>query len=61
MPSIEILALDLSDWQKTEEALKNIGPIHLLVNNAGLAILKPVTEVTESDVDKYINSFFPLT
>lgn len=52
VPSIEIIALDLSDWKKTEEALKNVGPIDLLVNNAGLAILGPLTGVKEEDVDK---------
>lgn len=52
VPSIEIIALDLSDWKKTEDGLKNIGPIDLLVNNAGLAILGPLTEVKEEDVDR---------
>ncbi|XP_060523398.1 L-xylulose reductase-like [Cylas formicarius] len=52
LPSIEIVQVDLSDWQKTEETLKNIGNIDLLVNNAGLAILGPLTEVAEDDVDK---------
>ncbi|VEN48903.1 unnamed protein product [Callosobruchus maculatus] len=51
VPSIETVALDLSDWNKTKQGLANIGPIDLLVNNAGLAILGPLTEVKESDVD----------
>ncbi|XP_019880976.1 L-xylulose reductase [Aethina tumida] len=50
--SIEIIPLDLSDWKATEASLSNIGPIDLLVNNAGLAILEPLTEVVESHVDK---------
>nr|XP_023023507.1 L-xylulose reductase-like [Leptinotarsa decemlineata] len=32
--------------------LKDIGPIDLLVNNAGLAILGPLTKVEEDDVDR---------
>nr|CAH7722981.1 unnamed protein product [Callosobruchus chinensis] len=52
VPSIETVALDLSDWNKTKQGLANIGPIDLLVNNAGLAILGPLTEVQESDVDR---------
>ncbi|KAJ8935114.1 hypothetical protein NQ314_013010 [Rhamnusium bicolor] len=32
--------------------LKDVGPIDLLVNNAGLAILGPLTEVKEEDVDR---------
>lgn len=52
VPSIDIIAVDLSDWKATEEALKNVGPIDLLVNNAGLAILEPVTEVSENSIDR---------
>ncbi|KAJ8948429.1 hypothetical protein NQ318_007952 [Aromia moschata] len=52
VPSIEIIPLDLSDWKKTEEGLAGVGPIDLLVNNAGLAILGPLTEVVEEDVDR---------
>lgn len=32
--------------------MANVGSIDLLVNNAGLAILKPLTEATEQDVDQ---------
>lgn len=53
VPSIDIIAVDLSDWKATEEALKNVGPIDLLVNNAGLAILEPITEVSENSIDRY--------
>ncbi|XP_050502962.1 L-xylulose reductase-like [Diabrotica virgifera virgifera] len=52
IPSIRIIPLDLSDWNATENALTNVGPIDLLVNNAGLAILGPLTEVKEDDVDR---------
>ncbi|XP_056639242.1 L-xylulose reductase-like [Diorhabda sublineata] len=52
LPSIKTITIDLSDWQLTEKTLSNVGPIDLLVNNAGLAILGPLTEVQEEDVDK---------
>lgn len=52
VPSIDIYPADLSDWNKTEEVLNTIGDVDLLVNNAGLAILGPLTEVSEEDVDK---------
>lgn len=55
MPSIEIVAVDLSDWNATKNALKGIGPVDLLVNNAGLAILEPLTEVKEEHIDRYNN------
>lgn len=53
LPSIDIIPVDLSDWKKTKEAIKNALPIDLLVNNAGLAVLGPLTEVKEEDVDRY--------
>lgn len=52
LPSIEIYAADLADWNKTEQVLNQIGDVDLLVNNAGLAILGPLTEVTEEDYDR---------
>lgn len=53
MPSIDIISVDLSDWKATENALKNIiGNVDLLVNNAGYAVLEPISEVTEEAVDK---------
>ncbi|XP_074040727.1 L-xylulose reductase [Leptinotarsa decemlineata] len=52
VPSIQTICLDLSNWSETEKKLKDIGPIDLLVNNAGLAILGPLTKVEEDDVDR---------
>ncbi|KAG5874151.1 hypothetical protein JTB14_029461 [Gonioctena quinquepunctata] len=54
VPSIQTICLDLSDWKQTEKLLKDIGPIDLLVNNAGLAILGALTEVKEDDVDRFV-------
>jgi len=52
VPSIEVFSADLSDWKKTEELLTQIGDVDLCVNNAGLAILGPLTELTEEDFDR---------
>lgn len=52
LPSIEVYAADLADWNQTEQVLNQIGDVDLLVNNAGLAILGPLTEVTEEDYDR---------
>lgn len=52
MPSIEIISVDLSDWKATENALKDIGDVDLLVNNAGYGVLERISEVTEEEVDK---------
>ncbi|VEN61967.1 unnamed protein product [Callosobruchus maculatus] len=51
LPSIEIVELDIADWKQTENVLKNIGPIDLLVNNAGMGWLKSLLDATEEDVD----------
>ena len=34
-PEIQIVAVDLADWDATRKAVQDIGPIDLLVNNAG--------------------------
>ncbi|XP_060568417.1 L-xylulose reductase-like [Ruditapes philippinarum] len=36
VPSIETRLLDISEWDKTREVVENLGPIDLLVNNAGI-------------------------
>lgn len=50
--SVEIISVDLSDWKATENALKDIGNVDLLVNNAAYAVLEAISEVTEEEVDK---------
>ncbi|XP_072522837.1 L-xylulose reductase [Salminus brasiliensis] len=50
-PSIRPVCVDLSDWGATAEALKDVGPVDLLVNNAGCAKLQPFLEVTEDQFD----------
>ncbi|XP_057681708.1 L-xylulose reductase-like [Corythoichthys intestinalis] len=54
-PSIVPVCVDLSDWKATEAALKNIGPIDLLVNNAACAKLQPFLEVTPDQFDQSFN------
>ncbi|KAJ8973468.1 hypothetical protein NQ317_013462 [Molorchus minor] len=51
-PSIETVALDITDWEETEKVLGKIGHIDLLVNNAGMGWLKSMMEITEKDVDE---------
>ncbi|XP_062858877.1 L-xylulose reductase [Trichomycterus rosablanca] len=54
-PSIQPVCVDLADWDATEHALKNVGPIDLLVNNAGCAMLESFLEITEAQFDKSFN------
>ncbi|KAF5287517.1 hypothetical protein FQA39_LY04145 [Lamprigera yunnana] len=50
-PSIRTIVLDIQNWSKTKEALKDVGNIDLLVNNAGVAILEPILDVSEASFD----------
>ncbi|XP_044272323.1 L-xylulose reductase-like [Tribolium madens] len=55
-PSISPISVDLTDWKATQKALSNMGPIDLLVNNAGIVILKPVPEFSEEDYDRLFDT-----
>ncbi|XP_017871595.1 PREDICTED: L-xylulose reductase [Drosophila arizonae] len=48
---IKPLLLDLRDWNKVREGLSAVPPLDGLVNNAGVAIIKPFAELTEQDFD----------
>lgn len=52
IPNVETIACDLSNWNATEAALKDIFPIDLLVNNAGYLFLAELPDVTEEELDK---------
>lgn len=45
------MCVDLGDWDATERALGNVGPVDLLVNNAAVAPLQPFLEVTKEACD----------
>lgn len=49
---LEKITVDLSNWKDTKLALANLGPIDGLVNNAGIAVIKPYSEITEDDFDQ---------
>ncbi|KAM4624619.1 L-xylulose reductase [Polymixia lowei] len=53
-PSITPVCVDLADWEATDTALRDVGPVDLLVNNAACAMLQPFLEVTP---DQFDNSF----
>ncbi|EAT34086.1 AAEL013640-PA [Aedes aegypti] len=54
-PSVQIIQVDLSDWGATRTALEKIDRVDGLVNNAGIAIIKPYDELTEKDFDDTFN------
>ena len=52
-PNFTAVQLDLSDWKKTKETLQSLDiKIDGIVNNAGIAVIKPFEELTEEDYDK---------
>ena len=53
MPGITAECADVSDLPAMEALLKTAGPIHLLVNNAGISRLQSVLETTTDAYDMY--------
>ncbi|XP_032832015.2 L-xylulose reductase isoform X1 [Petromyzon marinus] len=45
-PAVRAVCVDLADWAAVEAALGAVGPVDLLVNNAGVALLQPFLDVT---------------
>ncbi|XP_033171996.1 L-xylulose reductase [Drosophila mauritiana] len=52
---IQPLQLDLSGWQAVREGLAKVPLLDGLVNNAGVAIIKPFEELTEQDFDTHFD------
>lgn len=57
VPGIRTVITDLEDWEATEKAVKDLGHIDLLVNNAGVAILEPFLDIKSQSFDKYAPYF----
>ena len=54
--SFQAIKLDLSDWNKTRDTLRNLDvKLDGLVNNAGIAVIKPFEELSEDDYDQVMN------
>ncbi|XP_006869553.1 PREDICTED: carbonyl reductase [NADPH] 2-like [Chrysochloris asiatica] len=54
-PGIEPMCVDLGDWEATERALGDVGPVDLLVNNAAVALVQPFLEITKEVFDRSFN------
>ncbi|XP_060522589.1 L-xylulose reductase-like [Cylas formicarius] len=53
-PSIETVHADLRNWDASKKVIKSSLPIDLLVNNAGIATIDRITEIT---AEKFDNTF----
>lgn len=54
-PNVTILSVNLSNWNETKTQLTRLlngVKIDGLVNNAGIAIIKPFADLTEKDFDE---------
>lgn len=49
---IEVISIDISNWKEVEKIVKSLGPFDFLVNNAGIASLQNVGEITEEEFDR---------
>ena len=50
-PGIHTICVDVGNWNATREAVQRITPIHLLVNNAAVAIVEPALEASPENFD----------
>ncbi|KAK2183758.1 hypothetical protein NP493_296g00031 [Ridgeia piscesae] len=50
-PAIRTVCVDLADWATTRKAVEDIGPVDLLVNNAGLGGGVAFLDTTEAEID----------
>ncbi|XP_040291497.1 carbonyl reductase [NADPH] 2-like [Bufo bufo] len=53
-PGVQTVCVDLVDWPATEAALSSVGPVDLLVNNAGIAEQQSFLEMTQDSFDRHI-------
>lgn len=51
-PSLRKYDLDVSDWENVYKTILSIGPVHGLVNNAGVAVIESFFDVTKSGWDE---------
>ncbi|XP_035219007.1 L-xylulose reductase-like [Stegodyphus dumicola] len=54
-PKIQPLCLDIGKWEETRHAMKNVGPVDYLVNNAAIMDVKEYGELTEKELDRTLN------
>lgn len=48
---LQIIAVDLADWDATRAALADLGPVDGLVNNAAVACIEGFLDMTKEGLD----------
>ena len=54
--TITTICVDLADLDATKKAVETLGPIHLLVNNAGVVVLQHFLDVTPENYDRLLHN-----
>ncbi|KAL0841204.1 hypothetical protein ABMA28_014943 [Loxostege sticticalis] len=54
-PSIDIVDVDIDDWEKTRKVVESLGHFDALVNNAAVAICEPFLKCSPVDFDRTFN------
>jgi len=54
LPNTKQIFCDVSNWEDTYKKMYDIGPVHGLVNNAGVAVIESFFDVTEHGWDKLV-------
>ena len=54
------MCVDLVDWKNTQNVVKSLGDIDLLVNNAGVQLPELFLDVTEDSFDGQVNHYVVL-
>lgn len=52
LPNTKQITCDVSNWDDAYNKVLEIGPVHGLVNNAGIAVIEPFFDVTQFGWDK---------
>uniref|UniRef100_A0A8D8UBB5 L-xylulose reductase n=1 Tax=Cacopsylla melanoneura TaxID=428564 RepID=A0A8D8UBB5_9HEMI len=50
-PQVQIVQVDVQDWETTRREVSKLGPVDILVNNAGVASLQPFLDIDEKSFD----------
>jgi NAD(P)-dependent dehydrogenase (short-subunit alcohol dehydrogenase family) len=58
LPMVKAVQADLADWDETRREVEKIGPIDLLVNNAGVMVLQPFLEADKASLDQSMDINF---
>ncbi|KAL4712292.1 hypothetical protein ACJJTC_004054 [Scirpophaga incertulas] len=51
-PSIDIVSVDIGDWEKTRSVIESLGHFDALVNNAAIACCEPFLDTTSTNYDR---------